>query len=80
MRVRVLYFGSIRTVAKQSRETVEIKDGVSLATLVRELEKRHTRISNQEFALAVNAKHVNRASVKLRDGDEVALIPPISGG
>jgi molybdopterin converting factor subunit 1 len=35
---------------------------------------------DKEFVFAVNLEYVSDLSLLLKDGDEVALIPPVSGG
>lgn len=81
MRVRVLYFGPMKAVARKSRESVELDDDASMATLIEKLKKMHPGMKEREFAVALNSRPIAvKRTTKLHDGDEVALIPPISGG
>ena len=81
MQVRVLYLGMLRELAGCEREVVQLRDEASLAELYADLQRRLPKL--QDFrgaiALAVNYEYATGSTV-LRDNDEVALIPPVSGG
>ncbi len=81
MKIELLFFGVLKDVLSRSRETVELQDGAT----VRELLARYARELPQfEKLLPSLAISVNREYAEigrpLRDGDEVALLPPVSGG
>jgi molybdopterin synthase catalytic subunit len=81
MRVRVVYLGMLKEVAGREREVVELAEGERLGDLIARLQQDIPRL--QDFrgaiALAVNYEY-SAATAVLRDNDEVALIPPVSGG
>jgi len=81
MQVKVLFFGMLREIAGREDEPVEVADGAALSDLYSALLQRVPQL--QEFhhaiALAVNDEYSNE-DTKLQEGDEVALIPPVSGG
>jgi len=79
--VKVLYFAVARERLKMSEERVELSDGATVRTLWSELKARHAGLGALEAVLkfAVNERFV-REDESLRDGDEVALIPPVAGG
>lgn len=63
------------------REDVELAAGSSVAALV-DLIRGRGRDRNglwESIAIAVNQEYV-RKIVVLHDGDEIALLPPVSGG
>jgi len=84
MKVQVLYFAS----AKEALEglTGESYEASNLSELMSLIRKRHaTRTNFQDILktsmIALNDEYVyEMASVGLKEGDEVAVIPPISGG
>ena len=81
MRVRVLYFGVLKEVCGCEREELELADGVSVADLLR---LYRGRVAGREglwdsIAVAVNQEYARGEDV-LKEGDEVALLPPVSGG
>jgi molybdopterin synthase catalytic subunit len=81
MQVQVVYLGMLREIAGREREVVRLRDDVSLAELYKDLQQRLPQL--QDFggaiALAVNYEYAT-GTVILHDNDEVALIPPVSGG
>ncbi len=81
MRVRVLYFGILKEVAGHEREVVQLPDNARVGDLCAELQQRIPQLSEfrSAVALAVNYEYSDAATV-LRENDEVALLPPVSGG
>ena len=92
MRVRVLYFGVLREMAGIADEAAELADGATVGDLLGLLRARtsNTGMGNEteedlierlgrSLAVAVNREY-GSASIVLREGDEVALLPPVSGG
>ena len=77
MRVRVLLFGRLKELGAAERE-VEVRAGDSVGDLVRGLPGLPAELL-QRSAVAVNHEYVSWETT-LRDGDEVAVLPPVSGG
>ena len=81
MRVTVLYMGPLKDIAGREGETVEVADDALVAELYATLQQRIPQL--QQFrhvvAVAVNCEY-SGSETRLREGDEVALIPPVSGG
>ena len=81
MRVKVQYLGMLRELAARESEIVEARSETTLGELYLALQRRIPQLGelHQAIALAVNYEYCGRERV-LREGDEVALIPPVSGG
>ena len=88
VRVSVLYFGVLKELLGADRETVEIAEGANVSALYHHLQERTSnrieawpsRIESwPPLAVAVNREYADLAAV-LHEGDEVALLPPVSGG
>ena len=81
MQVRVLYLGMLRDIAGCGHEVVSLAEGSRLGDLYAELEGRFPRLQElrNSLALALNQEYAG-AGAELHDRDEVALIPPVSGG
>ena len=81
MQILVLYFGVLKDLFAIDRETVDLAPGDTVGSLLRLLEKRASKQSEvwSSLAVAVNREYAAR-HVVLRSGDEVALLPPVSGG
>jgi MoaE-MoaD fusion protein len=83
MRVHVIPFGVLKDWFGPSANTVELPDGTSVAELLErlrvDLPARSPVSSLQGIAISVNAEYA-QATHTLHDGDEVGLLPPVSGG
>jgi len=83
MRVHVIPFGVLKDWLGPNSMTIDVRDGVSVGDLLErlrsELPARMPALSLQGIAVSVNAEYVQAAHV-LHDGDEVGLLPPVSGG
>jgi molybdopterin converting factor subunit 1 len=81
MRVTVLYFGVLKDLFAVERAVVELPDGETVGGLLRLSEKNASKPSViwRALAVAVNREYVG-VDQMLREGDEVALLPPVSGG
>jgi molybdopterin converting factor subunit 1 len=83
MRVQVLYFASSREAAGTSSQELELPSGATTGALRAALLAAHPALTDLmgSCVLAVNQEYVAPdTEVVLRDGDEIALIPPLSGG
>nr|WP_257025385.1 MoaD/ThiS family protein [Edaphobacter lichenicola] len=80
MRVRVLYFGVLKDVFGNSGEEMELADGASVTDLISACRGLAADAGVWDaIAVAVNQEYARGVDV-LKDGDEVALLPPVSGG
>jgi molybdopterin converting factor subunit 1 len=81
MRVRVLYFGVLKEIFGRESEMREMAEGTSVAGLLAMYRERGRAPGSfwESLAVAVNQEYA-RAEDVLKDGDEVALLPPVSGG
>ena len=81
MRIRVLYFGILRERLGLSEEAIDLADGATVGEVTALLSRRHGDLSAgvASLRLAVNLEYVDSGRV-LANGDEVAVIPPVSGG
>ena len=78
MSVNVLYFASLREAAGRDSEVVETPE--SLIALYESLrEKRGFALTADRLRVAVDGIFVDW-NCAVRDGAEIAFIPPVSGG
>ncbi len=81
MRVNVLYFAVLKDVFKRDGEKLELPEGTTVSGLVQMLKERGASSDKAWDAIAVGVnREYARAETVLREGDEVALLPPVSGG
>jgi molybdopterin synthase catalytic subunit len=81
MRIRVLYFAVVRERLGRGEDTIEVPVGTTAGALLDELERRHDAIAGlRQYLQVARNQSLVQPGVVLSDGDEVALIPPVSGG
>jgi molybdopterin synthase catalytic subunit len=81
MRVRVLYLGMLKDIAGREKDELHLPESARLGDLVSELQSRIPKLAelSSSIAIAVNYEY-SGAATELRENDEVALLPPVSGG
>ena len=81
MTVKILYFASFREKVGRDEEARQVPDGCRVGELWRRLagEVPHFAAFRAAPPAAVNREHAS-ADRELRDGDEVAFLPPVAGG
>ena len=80
MTVRALFFGHLRDIA-ESLTIDGLPDDATAATLAEALARREPRLADllSRTRVAIDAEFADPQS-PLRDGAEVAFLPPMSGG
>lgn len=81
MRIQVLYFAVFRERLGTDTEALELPAGATVADAIAALEARHPVVLQLRghYRIAVN-QGMSDAAAALADGDELVLIPPVSGG
>ena len=81
MRVRVLFFGQLKDIAGKSVDELDLPEGSVVRDALRHYEFQFPALKNllPSLAVAVNQQYAG-PDVRLNSNDEVALLPPVSGG
>ena len=81
MRVKVLFFGILKEITGHSEQVVEVAPGETLGSLFESYFHRFETLRNKRSSilLARNREFATPDTV-LSDNDEVAFLPPVSGG
>ena len=80
MKVRLLFFAVLRDIVGKSETEWEVPDGTRAADLWQQLRSQHAKLMTAPQPMtAVNEAYVRPEAI-LREGDEVAFIPPVAGG
>lgn len=89
MKIRVLYFAWIRESVQNTQEVIEIPENSNLTDLLSRLQSKYPLIhsaiddmihSKSAMVMALNQNYILDYSIPLSNNDEIAFIPPISGG
>jgi molybdopterin synthase catalytic subunit len=81
MRIRVLFFGQLKDIVGIAQEEAELSDGARVEDLFERYGRRFPKLAEfrPSIAASVNQEYAGW-SVPLASGDEVAFLPPVSGG
>ena len=78
MKIKVRFFARYRDLVGEERMEIELEQGATVASLKKRLEKEFPELGGIDL-VAINNEYVE-PQYRLRDEDEVALLPPLSGG
>jgi len=81
VRVKVLFFGMLRDIVGRAEEQIEMENGARLQSVFERYASEFPRLKElaSSIVLACNHQFCDR-SVTIHDGDEIAFLPPVSGG
>ncbi len=94
MRVKVKYFTVLREITKKREEEIELPEAATVEGLLNLLSERHGRKfteyvygeverARSHLQFLVNGRNTTTMQgfkTKLKNGDEVAILPPVGGG
>jgi MoaE-MoaD fusion protein len=81
VRVKVLFFGMLKDIVGRSEDHIELADGARVDSVFLRYARDFPRLTDLEssIVLACNQEFCDR-SAAVREGDEIAFLPPVSGG
>jgi molybdopterin converting factor subunit 1 len=81
MTIRVLCFGVVKEILAADCVTVDAPEGATVQEMLHRFAQESPALAklSASLAVAVNQQYASRDQV-LHDGDELALLPPVSGG
>jgi len=81
MQVRVLFFGMLKDVTGRASDTLSLPARASLGDVLGHYEERFPRLREMaaSIAMSINQEYAG-LEAELKQGDEIALLPPVSGG
>jgi molybdopterin synthase catalytic subunit len=80
IQIKMLYFARIRDITQIPIEVLEIKQNSSTKDLLTLLYNKYPKLKDEKnLSISINSL-ISNSDIVLRNLDEVALLPPISGG
>ena len=78
--MNVLAFGIVKEIFNASCVDIPIGEALTVSEFKKNLEEKYPRLKELgSFMIAVNNEYASM-DVVIKEGDEVAIIPPVSGG
>ncbi|MEM6843315.1 MAG: molybdopterin converting factor subunit 1 [Bacteroidota bacterium] len=80
MKLNILLFGITRDIIGQQKLRYDLPEGATVPYLVKHLKESYPKLHDLDSVMiAVNNEYGQQGQV-LHEDDEIALIPPVSGG
>jgi len=80
MKIKIKCFSQVKYALETDELVLKLEPGTTTDTLEKVLrEKAGDKLDGVSLRVAVNQKYATD-SIELKDGDEVAFIPPVQGG
>ncbi len=81
VRIKVLFFGMLKDIVGAGEEELELSEPARVADIVDCYARRFPRLAEMRSSIVpARNREFARLSEEIRDGDEIALLPPVSGG
>ncbi len=81
MQVRVLFFGRVREIVGRAEDSVEVADGARIEEVFTRFRELHPELARYRPSLVASRNQEFAPwTAPLASGDEIAFLPPVSGG
>lgn len=81
VKLKILFFASSKDLAGLNQSTLDLPSRISFEELKSKVcESFNLQIISNNIILAVNQNYFDSGEIELKDGDELAVIPPLSAG
>lgn len=81
MRVRALFFGQLKEIVGVAEEDADLSEGARVDDLFERYSRRFPKLAEFRSSIVASVNQEYAAwTAPLSDGDEVAFLPPVSGG
>lgn len=77
MQIKVLFFGILTEIT--GKNEMIVKDVKTSSGLIEKLQQEYPELADYHSMVSIN-QEVVRTDQALKDGDELALLPPFAGG
>lgn len=81
MRIQVLFFGQLKDIIGRATDELDLSPGSSVGTVFDHYASQYPRLREMSASIAIAQNHeFSQRDSALSEGDEIALMPPVSGG
>lgn len=80
--MKILFFGPLRDAVGAESENIAIESPARLQEVIKRLRDLHPEAATiiDCSAVSVNLDYVNDENLLVSEGDEIAVVPPVSAG
>jgi len=81
MKIKIRLFARYRELIGSPETNLEVQSGITSGTFKNQIENFFPQLKNHapNLLIAINGEFVD-SNLTLKEGDEVAILPPLSGG
>ncbi|MCD6108822.1 MAG: molybdopterin converting factor subunit 1 [Thermoplasmata archaeon] len=81
MEVKITFFGRFREITGENETTLEIKKDLTLKEILEIILRKYPKLKEEKnnMLFSVNHRYASLETI-VRDGDEIAVFPPVGGG
>ncbi len=79
MKVEVRFFARCREIVGEEQKELEVEEGMRIKDIIDLLIQEHPDLKKVKSIVSLNHKYAS-LNERLKDKDEVAVFPPVSGG
>jgi molybdopterin converting factor subunit 1 len=80
VKIKIRYFGLFKEFTGKQEEIIDAKERITVKEIREQIQERYYKIAaNNEVLVAVNGNFGSLDQV-IKETDEVAFLPPVSGG
>jgi molybdopterin converting factor subunit 1 len=81
MRVRILFFGMLKEIVGRPADEADFPEGSDVRAVFQAYAARHPRLTELARSIVIARNHeFTDITTRIQDGDELAFLPPVSGG
>ncbi|MEK6478722.1 molybdopterin converting factor subunit 1 [Catalinimonas sp. 4WD22] len=80
MQLNILLFGITKEIIGQQRLKLELPQETSVSNLLQSLKQSYPALENLDSMLVAVNNEYSQKDQLLQESDEIAIIPPVSGG
>ncbi len=81
--VKIIFFGILKSFLKQDQIDLELDEERNIGDLINRLKQEYQNFENiykdRQIVIAVN-QEIADEDTTIKPGDEIAFLPPVSGG
>jgi molybdopterin synthase sulfur carrier subunit len=80
MNVKIKLFATCREVVGKNELDLQVENPCTVHNIIEDLKQKYPKLEQMNsFLIAVNMEYA-QSNAPVRDGDVIAIIPPVSGG